>query len=372
MKKLFIILIGSISLIACSKNASNDPKTELENLKKDQAALQDKINKLESEISVADTNYNTKAKEIQITEAIPKPFIHYIEVQAKVDGDENVAVNPEIGGTITKVNVNSGQQVSKGTILAELDAASTLKAIEETQSQVDFANTLYMKQKSLWDQKVGSEVQYLTAKNNYESGLKRLATLREQLDMSRIKSPINGNVDAVDIKVGQTVMPGISAFHVVNLTNLKVKGEVAESYVSKVKKGNDVLILFPDIGKEINSSISYSGNIIDPLNRTFKVEVALPNKSNDLHPNMVASLKIVDYKSLNAFIVAVNVVQNGEEGQYLYIAEGDKGKQKAKKCIVKTGLSYNGYTEIVSGLKEGDNIITTGYQDLVDGQSLHF
>ena len=372
MKKIFIIFIGTLTLTACSKNAPTDKKAALDGLKKEQAALQDKINALESEISAGNKDLNSGSKEIMITEAVPKPFLHYIDVQAKVDGDENVAISPEMGGTITSVNVHSGQQVSKGTILAEMDAASTLKAIEETQSQVDFTNTLYMKQKSLWDQKVGSEVQFLTAKNNYESGKKRLATLREQLAMSKIKSPINGNVDGVEIKVGQTVMPGMAAFHVVNLTNLKVKGEVAESYVSKVKKGNEVLVYFPDVGKELSSTISYSGNIIDPLNRTFKVEVALPSKSLDLHPNMVASLKIVDYKSSYAFTVPINLVQTGDEGQYLYLADGEQGKAKAKKCLVKTGQSYNGYIEIKSGIKEGDKIITTGYQDLVEGQPLSF
>ena len=196
--------------------------------------------------------------------------------------------------------------------------------------------------------------------------------MKEQLSMSKIKSPINGTVDAVYLKIGQAIQPGMPAVRVVNLSNLKVKAEVAEAFVSKVKKGNDVVIVFPDAGKEITGSISYSGNVIDPLNRTFLVEVKISNKVTDLHPNMVASLKIADYKSMRAFTVPVNLIQTGDEGQYLYVAEGDNGKAVAKKKIVKTGLNYNGVVEIISGLTEGDQIITTGYQDLVEGQQLSF
>ncbi len=371
MKKIFVFIIGTL-IISCSNSGSGDKKAELVNLKKEQAAIQEKINKLELELAASDTGSNSGAKEIIVTKAALKPFIHYIEVQAKVDGDENVIVSSEVPGTITKINVQVGEQVSKGTILAELDAAATLKAIEEAQNQLDFSNTLYMKQKSLWDQKVGSEVQYLTAKNNYESGVKRMATLKEQLAMTKIKSPIKGTVDAVDIKIGQSVQPGMPYLRVVNLSSLKVKAEVAEAYVSKVKKGNEALIVFPDAGKEITSNLSYSGNVIDPLNRTFRVEVALGNKVSDLRPNMVAQLKIVDYKSLRAISVPINLIQTGDEGQYLFVAEGNKGKSTSHKRIVKTGITYNGVVEIISGLNEGDQIITTGYQDLVEGQALNF
>ena len=372
MKKILIFIIGTSLIVACSNEGSGDKKTELAKLKKEQAGIQEKINKLENELAAGDTTANGRSKEIAITPAVLKPFLHYIEVQAKVDGDENVVVSAEVPGIVTSVNVQSGQQVSKGTILVELDAASTTKAIEEAQNQLDFSNTLYMKQKSLWDQKVGSEVQYLTAKNNYEASTKRMATLKEQLAMTKLKSPINGTVDAVDIKIGQSLQPGIPAIRVVNLSSLKVKAEVAEAYVSKVKKGNEALIIFPDAGKEINSTLSYSGNVIDPLNRTFRVEVALGNKVTDLRPNMVAQLKIVDYKSLRAFSVPVNLIQKGEEGQYLFVAEGQGRKATARKRIVKTGSTYNGNVEILSGINEGDQIITTGYQDLVDGQSLNF
>lgn len=372
MKQIIIFIISSGILVGCSSGKSTDKKAELANLKKELANVQAKISTLESELSTSGSGTNKNSKEISITPAVQKPFVHYIDVQARVDGDENISVSAEVPGVVSQINVNPGDKVSKGSILAELDAGATLKAIDEAKNQVDFAKTIYLKQKSLWEQKVGSEVQYLSAKNNYESAAKRIATLKEQLSMSRIKSPINGTVDAVDIKIGQSVQPGMRAIRVVNLSNLKVKAEIAEAFISKVKKGNDVVISFPDAGKEISSTISYSGNVIDPLNRTFNVEVKLGNKITDLHPNMVAALRIADYKSVRAFVVPVNLIQTGDEGQYLYVAEGDNNKSIARKKIVKTGYNYNGIVEIISGLTEGDQVITTGYQDLIEGQQLNF
>lgn len=367
MKNIFILLIAASVVVSCSSGSGTDKKTELENLKKEATAIQDKIAKLEEQLK--DTTADD-AKQIAITVMQPATFEHYIEVQARVDGDENVDVSPEMPGTVTRINVKAGDHVSKGTVLAELDAATTQKGVEEAQNQLDFTNTIYQKQKALWEQKVGSEVQYLTAKNNYDAASKRVATMREQLSMSKIKSPIDGTVDGVDIKIGQSVAPGMGGIQVVNLRNLKVKAEVAEAYVSKVKSNNPVKIVFPDVNKEISTKLTYSGKAIDKLNRTFSVEAALSAKEDDLHPNMVAVLKIADYTKANAFFVPVNLIQTNGDESYLFVAEKSGNKEVAKKRIVKTGQSYNGTVEIVEGLKEGDRVITTGYQDLLDNETV--
>lgn len=372
--KNILIVCSLISVIAaCSSGNSSDKKAELEKLKSEQSALQEKITKLETELA-ASGNLNTgvKAKEIVITPALAQPFIHYVEVQAKVDADENVALSAEAPGTITKINVKPGDRVSKGTVLAELDVAASLKGIEEAQNTLDFANTMYQKRKALWDQKVGSEADYLKSKNDFESAQKRVATMRQSLSMMRITSPIDGTVDAVDVKVGQAISPGLPSIRVVNLSNLKVKAEIAEAYIAKVKQGNDVIVEFPDLDKEIKTKLTYSGKVIDPVNRTFHVEVKMSDKTLDLHPNMVAVLKIADYQSGKAFTVPVNLVQGGGEGSYLFVAEGNKDKAIAKRRTIIAGRNYNGNIEILSGINEGDNIITTGYQDLVDGQPVKF
>jgi membrane fusion protein, multidrug efflux system len=375
MKNILILLLAASFVISCASEAEKaaaekkEKEEELAEMRKEAAELQTKISKLDQEINPVDSADLAK-KQVAVTVMQPQPFEHYIEVQARVDGDENVAVAPEAPGTVMRINVEPGDKVSKGTILAELDAAATQKQVELAQNQVDFLNTLFQKQKSLWDQKVGSEVQYLTAKNNYESAVKNLATLREQLSMSKIKSPISGTVDAVDIKVGQTIMAGMPSIRVVNMSNLKVKAEVAEAFVSKVKTGNEVKIVFPDINHEVRTKLTYSGKVIDNLNRTFNVEAALSPKEANLHPNMVAILKIVDYKAPSAFSVPVNLIQTNGSESYLFVLE-PKGKTfVAKKKVVKTGQSYNGTIEIKEGLKQGDKVITTGYQDLLDNDDV--
>lgn len=373
MKNTFIVFSLMLALTACSSGDSADKKAELEKLRSDQAALQDKITKLETELA-ASGNMDTdiKAKEIIVTTAQVQPFIHYVEVQAKVDADENVAVSSEMPGIVTRINVKVGDKVTKGKVLAELDYSSITKGMDELQSQRDFANTLYLKQKSLWDQKIGTEVQFLGAKNNLDALDRKLQTVRQQIDMMRIKSPINGTVDAVNVKLGQAVSPGMQSIRVVNLNNLKVKAEIAETYISKVKQGNDVIIVFPDLNKEIKTKLNYAGKVIDPMNRTFNAEVNISDKAGELHPNMIAILKIADYQSANALSIPVNLVQGSEEGNYIFIAEGNKEKAVAKRRIVTTGRNYNGNVEILSGLNEGDFIITTGYQDLIEGQPVKF
>jgi membrane fusion protein, multidrug efflux system len=369
MKYILFFFIAA-AFAACSSGNSTDKRTELANLKKEQAALQQKIDRLEAELSANDTS--AAMKEISVTVAEPDTFVHYVEVQAKVDADENVALSPQVPGTVTKVYVEPGDEVKKGQVLAELDAGVLSASMDEAQTRLDFARTTYERQKSLWEQKVGTEMQFLEARTRYESASKGMASLREQYAMTRIKSPINGTVDAVNLKIGQAVNPGPPVIRVVNLKGLKVKAEVAEAYVSKINDGDAVLVEFPDIKQNITAKLSYSGKVIDPLNRTFGVEADLTDKQKDLHPNMVAVLKIADYSNPAAFIVPVNVLQNSESGQYLYVAEQKKNRYVAARRTVTAGQSYNGMVEITSGLKAGDRVITTGYQELIEGQPVKF
>lgn len=196
--------------------------------------------------------------------------------------------------------------------------------------------------------------------------------MQDQWDMYRIKSPINGTVDAVDIKTGQVVAPGIPSIRVVNLSQLKVKAEVSETYSTRVKQNDNVIVSFPDIKKEINTKLNYAGKSINPINRTFEIEAKLDPKKADVRPNMIAVVKIADYSNKSAYVVPINVVQSGNEGSYIYVAEGEKENAVAKKRVVETGMSYNGNIEIKSGIAQGDRLITTGYQDLIEGQRISF
>ncbi len=314
-----------------------------------------------------DSIANDKTKTVEIVVLSPKTFNSYIDIQGKVDADESVAINAEMPGTVSKVGVHLGDEVSAGQILAELDAKVIQQGIAELQIALELSNTIFEKQKNLWDQKIGTEVQFLSAKSQKESLDKKMSALQQQLEMSRIKSPIKGMVDAIDIKIGQATMPGLPAIRVVNMCSLKVKGEVSESYMAKIKKGNDVKILFPDLQDSINSKITYAAKMISPLNRTFSITIDL-DCVKELHPNMIAILKIIDYSNSKAFVVPVSTIQKAEEGDFVFVADG----KMAKKVRVKVGRMYNGSAEIIEGLSEGNKLITKGFQELNDGEQIKF
>jgi len=370
MKRVLVILSILTAFSACAPKL--DKKAELDKLIKERDKITEQINKLQKELA-SDTGGSKKIVNVAVTEVIPKTFKHYIEVQGKVDGDENVAVSARGTGVVLSINVDEGQKVSKGQILAVLDAQVLYASLADMENQLTFVADIYDRQKNLWDQKIGSEIQYLTAKNNKENLENNIKSLKEQMDMDKILAPINGTIEDMPIKVGQAVAPGAIAFRVVNLSNVKVVADIAEAYSAKLKKGNEVNINFPDLDKEITSKISFSSKFINPTNRTFSVEIALDNDDESYRANMIAVVKINDYHADSTIIVPINVIQKLNGDDYIYIAEKKSdNKYAAKKVKVKIGQIYNGYAEILNGLKEGDKLITVGYQNIEDGQLLKF
>jgi RND family efflux transporter MFP subunit len=367
MKKILILTSFIAFAVSCTEPSATDKKAELILLKRQHAELAEKISKIEKELEPFDTTAKDKLKIVSVTPAVADTFYHFIEVQAKVEGDQDVMISAETMGNVTSVLVRPGDKVVKGQVLATIDDKIMRQSMSEVESQLELATTLYKRQKNLWDQKIGSEVQYLNAKTNKESLEKRYSSVREQWELTRIKSPINGVVDDARIKEGQTINPGFPAFRVVNLSELKVRGEIADSYIHSVKIGNEVIIFFPDMNKELHKKLGYSGQAINPLNRTFNVEIRLDPDDGEFHPNQVAVLKIADYTSTNVYIVPVGAVQKSSDGEFVYVAEIEKGKTVAKRKIVTSGKIYNGNTEIIKGLSEGDKVITIGFQNVVEG-----
>lgn len=361
MKKVFLISSLTIAMIACNSNGG-DKKAELEKLKKQQSELKAKIATLEAELN---TGADSAESGITVDVAMLKPetFKSYIDIQGRVDADENVTISSEMPGTITKINVKVGDEVSKGQILAETDARAIVQNIADLQVNSELVNQIFEKQKNLWEQKIGTEVQYLQAKTNKESMQKKMAALQEQLNMTRIISPINGTVDAVDVKLGQTVAPGMPSIRVINFSNLKVKADVAESYASKLKRGSEVIIYFPDMNDSIISKVSFVSRAINPGTRTFSVEVLLDNKK-EYHPNMVTKMNINDYQSPKpVIIIPIRTIQKDESNaSFVYVAEGNI----AKKRIVTMGKEYSGKVEITSGLKENDQLVISGYDIITE------
>jgi len=364
-----IIYLSIIALFtACGGGSPDKNKEDLEKLKKQKTELETKIAALEEAVEKADTS----KKDVKIIEVTTMPvnaqtFKTYIEVQGHIDADENVSLSSEMPGTITKVNVKVGDAVSKGQVLAETDARVYYQQIADLQTSLDLAKQVFEKQKNLWDQKIGTEIQFLQAKNTKESLENKLSTFQETIRMSKIISPISGNVDAVNVKVGQAVAPGVPAINVINFNNLKVKADVAESYAARVKNGNEVQIVFPDMNDSIFSKVNYASRAINALTRTFNVEVLLDNKK-EYHPNMVAILKINDYQSPKPqLVVAEKYIQKGATESYIMIAENGKAVRKS----VTINHQYNGNAEIISGLTAGDLIITDGYDLVNDGDAIN-
>ncbi|MBX7140624.1 MAG: efflux RND transporter periplasmic adaptor subunit [Chitinophagales bacterium] len=371
MKKLLLISAMVSFLAACSHSGAGDKQAELDSLKKQRQEIDDRIKKLESEIGTKPGTASEKAQLVAVAEVQPTLFEHYIEIQGKVDAEENVTVTPQMPGTIEKVNVVVGQKVKKGQVLAQVDGATIQAQIDALEKNLELATTLYEKQKSLWEQNIGTEVQYLQSKNQKESLEKQLNTLKQQFELTKLISPINGVVDAVDVKVGQMGSPGLAGIRVVNSSNLKVKGEVSENYSLQVHEGDKVVILFPDLNKEVESKISYSSKVINPQSRSFTIEAKLPGQEG-YKPNMIAVVKILDYEKKDAMVAEVNHIQKSGDGQYIYVAAEENGRNIAKRQPVTVGKIYGGIAEITSGLKSGDKVITVGYQDIVAGQPVQY
>lgn len=365
--RLSVIVLAGL-LAACSATTpDNEKQARLDKLKAEQATLSKEIKALEDEIAKANPESVTvKTKDVAVSELSTRSFNHYVQTQGSVEAEDNIMLSAKSAGIVNTVYVTEGQQVSKGQVLIQLDNAVIRQNIEVMKSQLDLANIIYNRQKNLWDQKIGTEVQYLQAKSNKENLEKQVASLQEQSDMSKITSPINGAVDEMIAKIGENLAPGMPAVRVINSSNLKLKANISESYVTSIKKGNKVLINIPELNKELDAQVSFVGKNIDPLSRTFIVEIKLPSLA-DLRPNMTGIVKVIFHTEPSTIVVPVNVVQDINQQKVVYVMEMNGKQAVARKKVVTVDAVYDNLAQ-VKGLKNGDKIITSGYQGLNDGQ----
>lgn len=365
---LTFVVVAAV-LTACGSSEAGDKQSQLESLKTQQADIAKQIAAIEKEMKAANPEASTgvRAKEVIATTVALRPFNHYIQTQGKIESEENVLVSAKSMGSITQIFVKEGQSVSKGQVLAQIDNAGIVSGIESMKAQLELATAVFERQKNLWEQKIGTEVQYLTAKSNKESLEKQLASLNEQNDATRIKSPINGTVDELIVKVGMLASPGAPAARVVNADELSVKANVSEAYVTNVKVGNKVIVSIPELKKDVEARVSFVGRTIDPLSRTFAVEIDLPSYP-DLRPNMSGVIKVVYYSEENAVTVPVNVVQTINNEKIVYVAVQDGNNIVARKRVVEVAGVFDNLAQITKGVAAGDKVITFGFQGLSDGQ----
>jgi len=360
MKK--ILYISAIMALAACSQKPKDKKAELADLKKQQADIAAKITALQAQIGTTDS---TKVTDVSVVTVKPQSFTNFVQIQGSIDAQDNVTAYPQAQAVITAIYVKAGDHVSKGQTLAQLDNSVLKQNIAQAQAQADLTKTIYDRQKNLWDQKIGTEVQYLQAKTNMEASQKQVSSLRQQADLYRIVSPINGTVDQMDLKLGQAASPGATGIRIVNADVLKVKANVPESYAGRISQGDMVKVVIPDANDSLQAKVTFAAKAIDPASRSFAVEVKLPPRKT-LRPNMTAVLKIADYSNNNALTVPVNAVQRTEQGNFVFVNDHNT----AKKVNVTLGATYGGVQEIKSGLKGGEQLVEQGASEVEDGDKI--
>ena len=350
---------------SCGGGKTDDPAVQLAELKKNRADLDKQIAALEAKMP--DTG--RKATPVTVLQLANGEFSSAIEVQATIEGEQNVVASPQAPGRVTSILVRPGQRVGRGQTLATLDANVVSQQANALDPQIALAKSLYEKQKALRAQDIGTEVQLLQAKAQYEGLLKQKAAVGAQRDLYRIVAPISGTVDEVDLVVGDIAQPGgmMNGIRIVNLSALKAVANLGESYLGKVKVGDPVTLIFPELGESLRAKLGYVGQSVTPSGRSFRVEVPL-GTNNQLRPNMSCQMKIANYRSSGALSVPVQVIQKTPQGDFLFVAENGK----AKTVNVKTGRVYNGQVEILAGLSPGDKVIVEGYQELDNGKPVTF
>ncbi|PTX45252.1 RND family efflux transporter MFP subunit [Christiangramia gaetbulicola] len=387
MKK-FILLFGlPLVLISCGGDAetkSIDEVLESEDLSQirakkselstEQAQIAEQIDRLDEAIKKLDKNRRMDLVNVHTIQ--DTLFKHYAEVQGNVATDENIIIYPEFSGILTDVRVNEGDMVSKGQVLARIDDGGLQNELAQLEAQERLAKTTYERQERLWEQNIGSEMQYLQAKTNYESLQSSVNRLKSQLDKTVVRAPFSGVVDDVISEQGEVVNPGQNQlFRIISLDNMYVEADVPENYLSKISKGTEVKVNIGSVGREFEGKISQVGNNINPNNRTFRIEVAVPNEKGLIKPNQIATIKLNDYTSENAIVIPESSIQKNAQGEnivYVLEQENDKNFGVAKKVVVETGLVYNDSIEIKKGLESGQILITDGAKNIRDGQEVKF
>jgi membrane fusion protein (multidrug efflux system) len=374
--KTINLSITFLALVFFAYSCNSDKKVQLSKLKQKQTVIAEEIKNLEDELRTdqKDSLNTEKFKFVGLTEAKSNTFDHFIRVQGKLDGDQNAAVFAEAPGTVSSKFADVGQKVIKGQVLAQIDDQQYRSQLEGLETQYKFASEMFDKQKRLWDQKIGSEVQYLQSKTTKESLDRQISSLKQQVDKFKIKSPITGTIEECNIKVGAVVSPDprLAAYRVVAFKNLKVTAEVSEAYSSMVQIGDRLIVVFPDIKKQIETKVDFVSKYINPVNRTFLIETNITDGLQDLKANMIAIVQINDYHSDNSILIPMNVIQTDIAGSYVYIIQPKDKFYSAQKQKIVIGNSYNGIAEITEGIKAGDKVISVGYQELVDGEYVRF
>ena len=378
-KQIFSLLIAATLVVSCGQKDNNQTVDQLiaaknnKELQARKATIQADLAKIEAALATL----NVRKEEALVSVATLKDtvFNHYLDIQGSVETKENILIQPEMLGTLVALNVKAGQRVSKGQLLARVDDGGSSQQVASLETQYQLAKTTFERQKNLWSQKIGSEIQYLQAQTQMLSLQRSVAQAKAMLSKTEIRAPFSGTIDEVFVERGQVVSAGPQGLmRIVNLNNMYVSTSIPESYIGKLKVGTQVDVFLTSLNKNYKGKVRQIGNFINPNNRSFGIEVSIPNPENLLRPNQVAKLKVIDYTVKNAIVVPSNVIQeDGKGNQFVFVATNSDGKTAtAKKAMVTIGKSSDNVTEILSGLSANDIIVIEGVNTISEGMKLNF
>lgn len=382
MKKIYTILLTTLILVSCGgdKKETLEDILKSQNLEKiknkkkeieaEQVKLVSQLELLNNQIEQLDTVKNLSL----ITTIVAKEevFNHYLELQGNVTTKQNVVIHPEYSGVLKAVFVKEGQRVKKGQIIAKIDDGGMSQQLAQMEIQANLAKTTFERQERLWNQKIGSEIQFLQSKSNYEAQQKAVDQMKSQLAKTLVTAPFSGTIEQVFSNQGTVVSPGIQLFRIVNLSDMYIETDVPEKHLTTVVKNKNVIIDFPVLNKTLDSKIRQASNFINPANRTFKIEVAVPNQDKSIKPNLTAKLKINDYTNPKAILVPQSIISENANGeQYVYLAKEKNGnKAITQRVIIKTGKTQGDVIEVLEGIESGAEIIKEGARSVKEGQTV--
>ena len=384
MKYIYITFTISMLLFSCNNGNKKSVESIIEtnNLKEirdkkseivlEQHEIIEKLKLLNEAISKLDID--KKIPLITTLKVNDTVFNHFLEIQGSVTTKNLLVLHPQYSGILNKVYVKEGDKVNKGQLLAKIDDGGLSQQLAQLQIQSELSKTTFERQKRLWEQKIGSEMQYLQAKSNYEAQIKAIDQLNKQVGKTLVRAPFSGTVDDVITEEGSVVIPGQTPLmRIINLDDMYIEANIPEQYITQISKNKIVEVEFPVLNRSVNAKIRQVGNYINPANRTFKIEVAVPNKDQSIKPNLTAKLKINDYSNENSLLIPQSIISENASGeQYVYIVENIKENNEAlvKKVIIQTGRTQGDMIEVLGGLDNGSEIILEGARSVIDGQEV--
>lgn len=370
-KSLIIALI--IMLGACDQPGTlENKKQKLEELRDEFTDLKSKIRQLEKEVDRIDTS-NDPLEEATLVRTNPvqrKNFNTYAEVTGNAISKKNVLLSSEISGRVVEIIPSEGDMVKKDAPLIRLDDQLIRSNIDEIQTQLELARKVYKRQKNLWDKNIGSEIQYLQARNKKETLEKRLASARKRLEKTTIQAPFGGKIDNLLINEGEFAAPGRQLIRIVNLSEMRINAEVSDAYLGKIQNGDTVEVSILPVGLKKTLPVTHVADYINPGSRSFRIEIKIPNEDRRIKPNVLARIRFSIYNNKKALVIPSKILQQSKEGNYIYITKEAGGSFIARKKMIETGHSYKGETEVISGLKGDENLITQGFREVTDEEKV--